>query len=158
MGRVSLLLGLVLVKGQKLTLRLVLILVLIGMKHTYFIFFQLEKMNEELDRVQECVRTKENEKDQIQRNLLAESRQLAALRGEMEQLRDRFKSQEDNHVAAVADLQKAHHDRVNALEAELKNVQRGAPSGAEDTLSSSQRIAFQQVSVPLLARCFNFYS
>ena len=96
--------------------------------------------------MQEEVRTKENEKGQIQRNLLAESRQLTALRAEMDQLRDRFKSQEDSHVAAVADLRRVHQDEVNALKAELNNVQRGVPSGAEDTLSPSQQIAFQQVS------------
>lgn len=103
-------------------------------------------MNKELDQVQEAVRTKENEKDQIRRNLQAESRQLAALRAEMEQLRERFKSQEDNHVTVVADLQKAHQNEVNALKADLKTVQRGVPSGAEDALSPSQQIAFQQVS------------
>lgn len=103
-------------------------------------------MNKELDQVQEAVRTKENEKDQIRRNLQAESRQLAALRAEMEQLRERFKSQEDNHVTVVADLQKAHQNEVNALKADLKTVQRGVPSGVEDALSPSQQIAFQQVS------------
>lgn len=103
-------------------------------------------MNKELDQVQEAVRTKENEKDQIRRNLQAESRQLAALRAEMEQLRERFKSQEDNHVTVVADLQKAHQNELNALKADLKTVQRGVPSGAEDALSPSQQIAFQQVS------------
>ena len=96
--------------------------------------------------MQEEVRTKENEKGQIQRNLLAESRQLTALRAELDQLRDRFKSQEDSHVAAVADLRRVHQDEVNALKAELNNVQRGVPSGAEDTLSPSLQIAFQQVS------------
>ena len=96
--------------------------------------------------MQEEVRTKENENGQIQRNLLAESRQLTALRAELDQLRDRFKSQEDSHVAAVADLRRVHQDEVNALKAELNNVQRGVPSGAEDTLSPSQQIAFQQVS------------
>ena len=106
-------------------------------------------MNKELEQVQEAVRTKENEKEQIRRNLLAESRQLAALRAEMDQLRDRFKSQEANHAAAVADLQKAHQDEVNSLNAELKTVQRGVPSGAEDAMSPSQQIAFQQVSRPL---------
>ena len=106
----------------------------------------LKKIKNELDQVQEEVRTKENEKGQIQRNLLAESRQLTALRAEMDQLRDRFKSQEDSHVAAVADLRRVHQDEVNALKAELNNVQTGVPSGAEDTLSPSQQIAFQQVS------------
>ena len=106
----------------------------------------LKKIKNELDQVQEEVRTKENEKGQIQRNLLAESRQLTALRAELDQLRDRFKSQEDSHVAAVADLRRVHQDEVNALKAELNNVQRGVPSGAEDTLSPSQQIAFQQVS------------
>ena len=106
----------------------------------------LKKIKNELDQLQEEVRTKENEKGQIQRNLLAESRQLTALRAELDQLRDRFKSQEDSHVAAVADLRRVHQDEVNALKAELNNVQRGMPSGAEDTLSPSQQIAFQQVS------------
>ena len=114
-------------------------------------------MNKELDQVQEAVRTKENEKEQIRRNLLAESRQLAALRAEMDQLRDRFKSQEANHLAAVADLQKAQQDEVNALKAELKTIQRGVPSGAEDAMSPSQQIAFQQVSscLPVSSCYFN---
>lgn len=103
-------------------------------------------MNQELNQVQEVVKTKDHEKEQIRRNLLAESRQLAALRAEMDQLRERFKSQEDSHVAAVADLQKAHRDEVNTLKAEMKNVQRGAPTGAEDALSPTQQLAFEQVS------------
>lgn len=103
-------------------------------------------MNQELNQVQDAVRTKEHEKEQIRRNLLAESRQLAALRAEMDQLRERFKSQEGSHVTAVADLQKAHRDEVNALRAEMKNVQRGVPTGAEDVLSPSQQLAFEQVS------------
>lgn len=104
-------------------------------------------MTHELSQVQEAVKTKEQEKEQIRRNLQAESRQLAALRAEMDQLRERFKSQEDSHVAAVADLQKAHHDEVNTLKAEMKSVQRGVPTGAEDALSPTQQLAFEQVSL-----------
>ena len=104
-------------------------------------------MTHELNQVQEVVKTKEQEKEQIRRNLQAESRQLAALRAEMDQLRERFKSQEDSHVAAVADLQKAHRDEVNTLKAEMKNVQRGVPTGAEDALSPTQQLAFEQVSL-----------
>lgn len=104
-------------------------------------------MTHELNQVQEVVKTKEQEKEQIRRNLQAESRQLAALRAEMDQLRERFKSQEDSHVAAVADLQKAHRAEVNALKAEMKNVQRGVPTGAEDALSPTQQLAFEQVSL-----------
>lgn len=106
---------------------------------------QMEAMNEEVVQVREAVRAKESEKDQLQRNLLAESRQLAALKAEMDQLRDRFKSQENSHVATVADMQKVHQDEVNALKAELKTVQRGVPSGAEDSLSARQQLAMQQV-------------
>ena len=108
-------------------------------------YLQLETLNNEVDQTREAIRTKESEKEQIQRNLLAESRQLAALKAEMDQLRDRFKSQEDNHVAAVADLQKVHQGEVKTLKAELKSVQRGAPSGAEDALSANQQLAIQQV-------------
>ena len=104
-------------------------------------------MTHELSQVQEVVKTKEQEKEQIRRNLQAESRQLAALRAEMDQLRERFKSQEDSHVAAVADLQKAHLDEVDTLKAEMKNVQRGVPTGAEDALSPTQQLAFEQVSL-----------
>ena len=104
-------------------------------------------MSREINQVQEVVKTKEQEKEQIRRNLQAESRQLAALRAEMDQLRERFKSQEDSHVATVADLQKAHRDEVNTLKAEMKNVQRGVPTGAEDSLSPTQQLAFQKVSV-----------
>jgi len=107
-------------------------------------------MNKELNEVQEAVRAKENEKEQIRRNLMAESRQLAAVRAEMDQLRDRFKSQENNHVTTVAELKKAHQDEVSALKAEVKTVQRGVPSGAEDALSPSQQIAFQQVCGSML--------
>lgn len=103
-------------------------------------------MTHERNQVQEDLKTKEHEKEQIRRNLQAESRQLAALRAEMDQLRERFKSQEDSHVAAVADLQKAHRDEVNTLKAEMKNVQRGVPTGAEDALSPTQQLAFEQVS------------
>lgn len=112
-------------------------------------------MNQELNQVQEVVKTKEQEKEQIRRNLQAESRQLAALRAEMDQLRERFKSQEDSHVAAVADLQKARRDEVNALKAEMKNVQRGVPTGAEDALSPTQQLAFEQVSL-FVANCVQF--
>jgi len=104
-------------------------------------------MTHERNQVQEDLKTKEHEKEQIRRNLQAESRQLAALRAEMDQLRERFKSQEDSHVAAVADLQKVHRDEVNTLKAEMKNVQRGVPTGAEDALSPTQQLAFEQVSV-----------
>ena len=104
-------------------------------------------MTHELNQVQEVVKTKEQEKEQIRRNLQAESRQLAALRAEMDQLRERFKSQEDSHVAAVADLQKAHLDEVDTLKAEMKNVQRGVPTGAEHALSPTQQLAFEQVSL-----------
>ena len=107
-------------------------------------------MNQELNQVQEAVRNKENEKEQIRRNLVAESRQLAALRAEMDQLRERFKSQEANHAAAVTDLKNTHQDEMNALKAELKTVQRGVPSGAEDALSASQQMAIQQVRGSLL--------
>lgn len=112
-------------------------------------------MNQELNQVQEVVKTKEQEKEQIRRNLQAESRQLAALRAEMDQLRERFKSQEDSHVATVADLQKARRDEVNALKAEMKNVQRGVPTGAEDALSPTQQLAFEQVSL-FVANCVQF--
>ena len=50
-------------------------------------------------------------------------------------------------MAAVADLQKAHHDEVNTLKAEMKSVQRGVPTGAEDALSPTQQLAFEQVSL-----------
>lgn len=111
-----------------------------------FFFLQLETMSQKFNQSQEFVRTKEQEKEQIRKNLLAESRQLAALRAEMDQLRERFKSQEDSHVTAISDMQKTHRDEVNALKAEVK---RGVPTGAEDALSPSQQLVFEQVKCSL---------
>lgn len=122
----------------------------------YFLL-QLETMTREMNQVQEVVKTKEHEKEQIRRNLQAESRQLAALRAEMDQLRERFKSQENSHGAAIADLHKAHRDEVNTLKAEMKNVQRGVPTGAEDALSPTQQLAFEQVSLFVVNSEFDPY-
>lgn len=58
-------------------------------------------------------------------------------------------------MATVADLQKARRDEVNALKAEMKNVQRGVPTGAEDALSPTQQLAFEQVSL-FVANCVQF--
>lgn len=106
-------------------------------------------MSQKLNQSQEIVRAKEQEKEQIRKNLLAESRQLAALRAEMDQLREKFKSQEDSHASVITDLQNTHRDEVNALKAELT---RGVPTGAEDTLSPSQQLVFEQVRCSLQTR------
>ena len=103
----------------------------------------METLSADLKQVQQTVGNMEQEKEQLHKNLLAESRQLNALRAEMDQLRERFKSQEDNHLATIANLQKVHENELNKLKAEA--TQSGVTTGTENGLSPSQQVAMLQV-------------
>ena len=96
-------------------------------------------------KTKEQLGSKEQENEQLRKNLMTETRQLSAIRAEMDQLRQKFKSQHENHASEISNLRKAHSEEVAKMREEMRDVQRSAPTGStSDDLMSNQ--AVKQVS------------
>lgn len=99
---------------------------------------QLETVKQELAQNLEAAITKEKENQQLKETLQAESRQMDAIRAEMDQLRETFKAQETKHSAELSNLKKSHNYEVSRLREEMDERRAGSADG--------QLTALEQVS------------
>lgn len=110
---------------------------IIEIEVSYFLF-QAEPLREEISQMKERLSASELENEQLKKNLTTETRQLAAIRAEMDQLRQKFKTQHENHTSEITNLCKAHSEEVAKIREQIKDPQRDAPAGlsSEDLLNN----------------------